>query len=71
MYNLVCINYNYLRFIYEGLHKLVLNLNNRINSACNTSTGEIPILHLEKEKILIWTAWGTDKKSLQNNHHKC
>ncbi|WP_315082004.1 IS21 family transposase [uncultured Clostridium sp.] len=35
---------------YEGLHKLVANLNNRINSTCHTSTGKIPILHLEKEK---------------------
>ncbi|NFE96293.1 IS21 family transposase [Clostridium botulinum] len=35
---------------YEGLHKLVSNLNNRINSTCHTSTGKIPILHLEKEK---------------------
>ncbi|NOW25144.1 IS21 family transposase [Clostridium butyricum] len=35
---------------YEGLNKLVLDLNNRINSTCHTSTGKIPILHLEKEK---------------------
>ncbi|NFO48694.1 IS21 family transposase [Clostridium botulinum] len=35
---------------YEGLHKLVANLNNRINSTCHTSTGKIPILHLKKEK---------------------
>lgn len=35
---------------YEGLHKLVSDLNNRINSTCHTSTGKIPILHLEKEK---------------------
>lgn len=35
---------------YEGLHKLVSDLNNRINSACHTSTGKIPILHLDKEK---------------------
>ncbi|HBJ1650252.1 TPA: IS21 family transposase [Clostridium botulinum] len=35
---------------YEGLHKLVANLNNRINSTCHTSTGKIPILHSEKEK---------------------
>ena len=35
---------------YEGLHKLVTDLNNRINSTCHTSTGKIPILHLEKEK---------------------
>ncbi|NFL82201.1 IS21 family transposase [Clostridium botulinum] len=35
---------------YEGLHKLVADLNNRINSTCHTSTGKIPILHLEKEK---------------------
>ncbi|MBN1064154.1 IS21 family transposase [Clostridium botulinum] len=35
---------------YEGLHTLVSDLNNRINSTCHTSTGKIPILHLEKEK---------------------
>ena len=35
---------------YEELHKLVADLNNRINSTCHTSTGKIPILHLEKEK---------------------
>lgn len=35
---------------YEQLHNLVSNLNNRINSKCHTSTGKIPILHLEKEK---------------------
>ncbi|SHJ23500.1 Transposase [Geosporobacter subterraneus DSM 17957] len=35
---------------YEGLHQLVARLNNRINSTCHTTTGKIPILHLEKEK---------------------
>lgn len=35
---------------YEGLHKLISDLNNRINSTCHTSTGKIPILHLKKEK---------------------
>ncbi|KEI12021.1 transposase [Clostridium novyi B str. ATCC 27606] len=35
---------------YEELHKLVSDLNNRINSKCHTSTGKIPILHLQKEK---------------------
>lgn len=35
---------------YDQLHKLVSELNNRINSTCHTSTGKIPILHLEKEK---------------------
>ncbi len=35
---------------YEQLHKLVSDLNNRINSRCHTSTGKIPILHLNKEK---------------------
>ncbi|KEI03005.1 transposase [Clostridium botulinum C/D str. BKT2873] len=35
---------------YEQLHKLVSDLNNRINSKCHTSTGKIPILHLQKEK---------------------
>lgn len=34
---------------YEGLYKLVSDLNNRINSTCHTSTGKIPILHLKKE----------------------
>src|SRR3712207_9355538 len=33
---------------YEELHKLVSDLNNRINSKCHTSTGKIPILHLQK-----------------------
>ncbi len=28
---------------YEGLHKLVSDLNNRINSTCHTSTGKTPI----------------------------
>jgi len=35
---------------YEELHKLVEKLNNRINSSCHTTTGKIPILHLQKEK---------------------
>lgn len=35
---------------YEGLVKLIEKLNNRINSSCHTTTGKIPILHLEKEK---------------------
>ena len=35
---------------YSQLHQLVTKLNNRINSKCHTSTGKIPILHLEKEK---------------------
>ena len=35
---------------FEELHELVITLNNRINSTCHTSTGKIPILHLEKEK---------------------
>ena len=34
----------------DELHELVLKLNNRINSTCHTSTGKIPVLHLEKEK---------------------
>src|SRR3712207_3838207 len=38
---------------YEQLHKLVSDLNNRINSKCHTSTGKIPILHLQKEKDLL------------------
>ncbi|URZ07422.1 hypothetical protein CLROS_027600 [Clostridium felsineum] len=35
---------------YEELHNLVSNLNNRINGILHTSTGKIPVLHLEKEK---------------------
>lgn len=35
---------------YEELHKLVEKLNNRINSSCHTTTGKIPMLHLQKEK---------------------
>ncbi|MCR3761940.1 IS21 family transposase [Clostridium felsineum] len=35
---------------YEELHNLVSNLNNRINGMLHTSTGKIPVLHLEKEK---------------------
>ncbi|AWZ47870.1 IS21 family transposase [Clostridiaceae bacterium 14S0207] len=35
---------------YEELHKLISDLNNRINSTCHTSTGKIPILHLQKER---------------------
>lgn len=35
---------------YSELHQLVTRLNNRINNTCHTSTGKIPILHLEKEK---------------------
>lgn len=34
----------------DELHELVSKLNNRINSTCHTSTGKIPVLHLEKEK---------------------
>lgn len=39
---------------FEELHELVSKLNNRINSACHTSTGKIPILHLEKEKDFLF-----------------
>ncbi len=35
---------------YSELNQLVTRLNDRINSTCHTSTGKIPILHLEKEK---------------------
>lgn len=35
---------------FEELHNLVTKLNNRINSTCHTTTGKIPILHLQKEK---------------------
>ena len=35
---------------FDELHGLVEKLNNRINSTCHTTTGKIPVLHLEKEK---------------------
>ena len=35
---------------FQELNDLVSKLNNRINSKCHTTTGKIPILHLEKEK---------------------
>ena len=35
---------------YSQLNRLVTKLNNRINSKCHTTTGKIPVLHLEKEK---------------------
>ena len=35
---------------YEELIRLVEKLNNRINSSCHTTTGKIPVLHLQKEK---------------------
>lgn len=35
---------------FDELHNLVSRLNNRINGTCHTSTGKIPVLHLEKEK---------------------
>ena len=38
---------------YEGLIKLVEKLNNRINSSCHTTTGKIPVLHLQKEKVFL------------------
>ncbi|WP_058485352.1 IS21 family transposase [Defluviitalea phaphyphila] len=38
------------RLNYSELHQLITKLNNRINSTCHTTTGKIPILHLEKEK---------------------
>ena len=34
----------------DELHELVSKLNNRINGTCHTSTGKIPVLHLQKEK---------------------
>ena len=34
----------------DELYELISKLNDRINSTCHTSTGKIPILHLEKEK---------------------
>ncbi len=39
---------------FEELHELVARLNNRINSSCHTTTGKIPILHLEKEKDFLF-----------------
>lgn len=35
---------------FDELHELISKLNNRINSACHTATGKIPVLHLQKEK---------------------
>lgn len=35
---------------FDELHELVSRLNNRINSTCHTSTGKIPVLHLQTEK---------------------
>lgn len=35
---------------FDELHELISKLNNRINGTCHTSTGKIPVLHLEKEK---------------------
>ena len=35
---------------FNELHELISKLNNRINGICHTSTGKIPVLHLEKEK---------------------
>ena len=35
---------------YEGLVRLIENLNNRINSSYHTATGKIPILHQKREK---------------------
>ena len=37
-------------FFFPILIKLVEKLNNRINSSCHTTTGKIPVLHLQKEK---------------------
>ena len=51
---------------YEELHKLVLDLNNRINSTCHTSTGKIPILHLQKEKDFLSEL----PKNQIRNHYK-
>jgi hypothetical protein len=51
---------------YEELHKLVADLNNRINSTCHTSTGKIPILHLEKEKDFLLEL----PKDQIRNHYK-
>lgn len=39
---------------FEELHELVVKLNNRINSSCHTTTGKIPVLHLEKEKDFLF-----------------
>ena len=55
---------------YEGLVRLIENLNNRINSSYHTATGKIPILHQKREKrFLTCTSYGTNKKSIQNYHY--
>ncbi|MBN1039994.1 MULTISPECIES: IS21 family transposase [unclassified Clostridium] len=51
---------------YEELHKLVSNLNNRINGTCHTSTGKIPVLHLQKEKDFLLEP----PKDQIRNHYK-
>ncbi|AYE34773.1 IS21 family transposase [Clostridium septicum] len=39
---------------FDELHELILKLNDRINGTCHTSTGKIPVLHLEKEKDFLF-----------------
>lgn len=39
---------------FDELHELISKLNNRINGTCHTSTGKIPVLHLEKEKDFLF-----------------
>ncbi|MGL4990273.1 MAG: IS21 family transposase [Paraclostridium sp.] len=51
---------------FEELNKLIEKLNNRINGTCHTSTGKIPILHLQKEKDFL-LALPTDQIRNQYN----
>ncbi|WLF71064.1 IS21 family transposase [Clostridium septicum] len=39
---------------FDELHELISKLNDRINGTCYTSTGQIPVLHLEKEKDFLF-----------------
>lgn len=39
---------------FDELHELISKLNDRINGTCHTSTGKIPVLHLEKEKDFLF-----------------
>lgn len=48
---------------YEELNKKVIELNDRINHTCHTSTGKIPVLHLEKERDSLHSLPGNSIRS--------